>query len=96
MSTKVISKRSKEIAKLLKAIANETRLMILSYISENRLSVSDLQSLIKISQPALSQHLAKLRDEEIIIAEKEGQTIYYRIRNTDLLKVIKTLQTIYS
>ena len=88
-------KKSKEAVKLLKSIANDKRLLIFCYILENRLSVSELQSLIKISQPALSQHLAKLRDEGIITAEKDGQTIYYRIKNTDTLKIIKTLQSIY-
>lgn len=88
-------KKSKDAVKLLKSIANDKRLLILCYILENRLSVSELQSLIKISQPALSQHLAKLRDEGIISAEKDGQTIYYRIKNADILKVIKTLQSIY-
>lgn len=95
MNSKEISKKAKEAVKLLKSLANDKRLMILCYIAESRLSVSELQNLIKISQPALSQHLAKLRNKKLISAEKEGQTIYYRIKNTDTLKVIKTLQSIY-
>lgn len=65
---------------LLKAMANESRLLVLCHLAESgELSVGQLQDRIGLSQSALSQHLAKLRDEGLVATRKEAQTVFYRV-----------------
>lgn len=82
-------------AKLLRALGNERRLMILCQLNEGELSVGQLQPLVGLSQSALSQHLAVLRDEGIVATRREAQTIWYRIVDPAALKVVATLAEIF-
>lgn len=82
-------------ASLLRALANERRLMILCQLTDGERSVSALQALIGLSQSALSQHLAKLREEGIVATRRDGQTIWYCIADPAAARVIETLAGIY-
>jgi DNA-binding transcriptional ArsR family regulator len=83
-------------ANLLKALANENRLMILCTLMGNEeMSVGELNERVPLSQSALSQHLASLRDAGLVSTRKEAQTVYYRIEGTEAAKVIAVLQSIY-
>ena len=66
-------------AELLKALANEQRLMILCHLLQGPLSVSQLNERVPLSQSALSQHLAVLRESGIVRTERESQTIWYSL-----------------
>ena len=79
----------------LKALANVNRLMILCILCEGELSVTELNELIDISQSALSQHLAKLRDDEIVTTRRESQTIYYSIADGVAKGIIQVLHDHY-
>ena len=63
----------------LKALSHEGRLMILCYLAGGEKSVTQLEKLLSLRQPAVSQQLARLRADGIISARREGQTIYYSI-----------------
>ena len=80
---------------LLKALANEQRLMILCNLSGTEMSVSELNALLPLSQSALSQHLAVLRDADIVQTRRDGQTVYYSVANGPAGQVIETLHQIY-
>jgi len=82
-------------ADLLRALANERRLMILRQLGEGELSVGALQELLGPSQSALSQHLAVLRDEGVVVTRRRSQTIFYCIANPAAIQLIATLSTIY-
>jgi DNA-binding transcriptional ArsR family regulator len=82
-------------AHLLKALANEHRLMILCKLAEGELSVGDLVAAIGISQSALSQHLAKLRADRVVTTRRDAQTIYYRLASADAARVLEVLADIY-
>ena len=84
-----------EAAKLLRALGNERRLMILCQLTEGERSVGELLPLVGLSQSALSQHLAKLRDEALVSTRRDGTTIFYRIADPAVLKVIAVLAEIY-
>ena len=84
------------VANLLKQMSNANRLMILCALSEQEMSVSDLNSQIPLSQSALSQHLAKLRDASLVKTRRESQTIYYSIADEKLLNVMQVLYENYS
>ena len=80
---------------LLKGLANESRLMILCVLSEGELSVGQLNQRIKLSQSALSQHLAVLREQGLVQTRRESQTIYYRLSDTTALTFIELLHVVY-
>jgi len=82
-------------ARLLKALANEHRLMILCKLAEGELSVGDLVAAIGLSQSALSQHLAKLRGDRLVTTRRDAQTIYYRLTSADAARVLQVLADIY-
>lgn len=82
-------------AALLRALANERRLLVLCQLSEGELSVGALQGRLGISQSALSQHLAVLREEKLVATRRESQTIFYRIADPAAAKIITALTEIY-
>ncbi len=82
-----------DAAGLLKALSNENRLMILCQIGEGERQVSDLQ--LGLSQSALSQHLARLREDGLVRARKSGTAVFYRIADPAALKVIGVLAEIF-
>ncbi|WP_428156547.1 ArsR/SmtB family transcription factor [Brevundimonas sp.] len=84
-----------EAAGLLRALSNEKRLMILCQLGDRELAVSQMMPLLGLSQSALSQHLAKLREEALVATRREGTTIFYRITDPSALKVIGVLAEIY-
>ncbi len=82
-------------SKLLKALANENRLLILCMLSQGELSVSQLNEKIDLSQSALSQHLAVLRSDELVHTRRESQTIYYSLAQGPAAEIITTLHRVY-
>jgi len=80
---------------LLKAMANEARLMVLCQLIEGEKSVTELQEAIGLSQSAMSQHLAVLREQEIVSTRRDGQSVYYRVANDHAMAVLETLHREY-
>jgi DNA-binding transcriptional ArsR family regulator len=84
-----------EAAALLKALAHEGRLMVLCQLLDGEHSVSALQESAGLSQSALSQHLARLREEGLVATRREAQTIFYRLADPNVARVLDTLAAIY-
>lgn len=82
-----------DAARLLKALSNENRLMILCQIGEGERQVSDFK--VGLSQSALSQHLARLREDGLVSARRSGTAVFYRIADPAALKVIGILAEIF-
>ena len=82
-------------ATLLRLLGNERRLMVLCQLADGELSVSEIQSRVGLSQSALSQHLALLREEGVVATRRESQSIYYRIVDHAALRVIETLAELF-
>ena len=80
---------------LLKGLANESRLMIMCVLSEGEVSVGQLNQRIKLSQSALSQHLAVLREQGLVKTRRESQTIYYSLADTAAMNIIELLHEVY-
>jgi ArsR family transcriptional regulator len=76
---------------LLKALGNPDRLLLLCQLSQGERNVSELEALLGIGQPTLSQQLAVLRREALVDTRREGKQIYYRITSPAALAVINTL-----
>ena len=86
---------AKAAAALLKAMANENRLMILCSLLGGELSVGELNARVPLSQSALSQHLAALREAGLVAARKEAQSVIYRVSGEAATQIIRVLQQIY-
>ena len=84
-----------DAAHLLKALGNEQRLLILCNLLEGPLSVGELNRKLDLSQSALSQHLALLRESGLVDTRREAQTIYYSLPDGPVVSVMALLQDIY-
>ncbi len=84
-----------EAADLLANMSNKHRLMILCRLVEGEMQAGALAELSGLSQSALSQHLAKLREAGIVSTRREAQMIYYRLSSPEAASVLRTLYKIY-
>ena len=80
---------------LLKILANEDRLLILCELTQGTRNVGELEELLGIHQPTLSQQLTVLREENLVATERKGKYIYYRLASQEAIKIIETLYSIY-
>ena len=95
MSAEELKAHAGEATRLLKALANESRLMIMCNLSEGEMTVGQLNELIPLSQSALSQHLALLRRDGLVKTRRQAQTIYYSLVDGPASQVIQVLHDIY-
>jgi DNA-binding transcriptional ArsR family regulator len=95
MDFEQLRERALQASRLLKSLANERRLLVLCHLSQGEKSVGELERLVNLSQSALSQHLARLRREELVTTRREAQTIYYSVSSPEALAVLRTLYEIY-
>ncbi len=87
----ILTPNVKKATRLLKLMANEHRLMILCRLYDGEASVSDLAAYLDQSVSTTSQHLAKMRGEELVDTRRDGQTIYYSLADTGAKRVIDAL-----
>lgn len=88
-----MEKKAKQVAALLKLLANEKRLLILCSLLEAPMSVGELvEKLGDISQSGVSQHLAQLKAHSLLDSKKQGQMITYFILDRRIEAVIKVLK----
>lgn len=85
----------RKATRLLKLMASENRLMILCRLSEGEASVSELADYLGQSVSTTSQHLAKMRAEELVDTRRDGQTIYYSIGDPAAGRIIDVLCDLY-
>lgn len=81
--------------RLLKALANERRLMILCALGAGERSVGELAACVGLGQSALSQHLAKLREDGLVVTRRRAQTIFYSLASREAAEVIAVLAGLY-
>ncbi len=84
-----------EATRLLKALANEKRLMILCLLAEGEHSVGQLNEQLDLSQSALSQHLAVLRQDALVVTRREAQTIHYALADGPARRMVELLHDVY-
>lgn len=88
--------RATEAAQMLKALSNEKRLMILCKLLEHgEMSVNALIDEVGLSQSAMSQHLARMREEKIVETRRDAQQIFYRVANPRVREILATLKKAY-
>lgn len=84
-----------DAARLLKTLANSSRLMVLCSLATGELTVGQINERVPLSQSALSQHLAVLRREGLVHTRRSAQAIYYRLADGPAGRVIETLHDIF-
>jgi ArsR family transcriptional regulator, virulence genes transcriptional regulator len=95
LSPDLFAAKAGEAAALLKTLAHEARLMVLCQLVAGERSAGALQEGSGLSQSALSQHLARLREEGLVATRRDAQTIYYRLAEPNVVRVLNTLAAIY-
>jgi DNA-binding transcriptional ArsR family regulator len=84
-----------EASALLKSLANPSRLIVLCALVTREHTVGELEALTGLSQSAISQHLARLRDEQIVTTRRDAQRVFYSLENTSVRAVLETMHGIY-
>lgn len=82
-------------AALLRALANDRRLLILCELSTGEKTVGALEAAVGLRQSALSQHLARLRRDGLVGTRREAQHIFYHVTSTQAVRLIETLAGLY-
>jgi DNA-binding transcriptional ArsR family regulator len=93
---KKLAKQAGEAAQLLKLLGNEKRLLMLCFLAvRGEMTVGELVVVVKLSQSALSQHLARLREDGLVVFRRTSQTLHYRVADKRALRVLQVLKEIY-
>lgn len=93
--TELLGRSAAKAEAMLKQLAHAGRLIILCSLTEGEKTVGELVELVGLSQSAVSQHLAKLREAKLVAPDKRGQMVYYRICSKEAQALLSTLYRIY-
>lgn len=91
-----LERQAGQVARFLRDLANEHRLMVLCrLVSTGEMTVTALSEAAGLSQSALSQHLARLREDGLVSFRREGQTLFYRLSDTRTSRVLVLLNELF-
>jgi ArsR family transcriptional regulator, virulence genes transcriptional regulator len=85
----------KRASDFLKALAHESRLMMLCLLAEGEMSVSELEQELGLRQPTVSQQLARLRADGLVTTRREGKTVYYAVASNDTRTIIGAIYEVF-
>ena len=86
---------AKRASSFLKALAHESRLMILCILADGEKSVSELEDMLNLRQPTVSQQLARLRADGLVSARREGKAIYYKLASAETRVIIGAIYDVF-
>ena len=92
---KRMAAQAKRAAEFLKALAHQNRLMILCILSQGEKSVSELEEMLSLRQPTVSQQLARLRVDGLVATRRDGKTIYYSLASEEARVVVGALYEMF-
>jgi len=95
MNLEKLAPKAMQAENFLKAMANRHRLMILCELYKGETGVSALQRALGLSQSSLSQHLARLREDELVTTRRESQAIFYSLANSNVSRTITLLYELF-
>ncbi len=84
-----------QASEMLRVLANENRLLLMCQLSQGERSVGELEALLHIHQPTLSQQLGILRNKHLVATRRSGKQIFYRVNNEQALHILQMLYTLY-
>ena len=86
---------AKDASEFLKALAHEGRLMILCLLCDGEKSVTELEQMLALRQPTVSQQLARLRAEGLVAARRDGKTMHYSLASEDVRVIIGAVHQVF-
>lgn len=86
---------AQKASELMKTLGHKDRLMVLCHLSSGEKSVGELAGLLDIPQSPLSQHLARMRKEDLVSTRRDAQTIYYSIASKDAARIVGLMHELY-
>ena len=86
---------AREASEFLKALSHEARLVILCLLVEGEKSVSEIEQLLSLRQPAVSQQLARLRSDKLLETRRDGKNVYYSLARPEVREVIAALHAAF-
>jgi DNA-binding transcriptional ArsR family regulator len=86
---------ARDASDFLKALSHESRLLLLCLLAERERSVTELENILSLRQPSVSQQLARLRLEDLVTTRRDGKTVYYSLANDDVRRVISVIYDIF-
>ncbi len=92
---KDLFKQARKASDLLKALSHETRLLILCLLTEGEKSVSELETIMSMPQAAVSQQLARLRFDNLVMTRRDGRQIYYQIASDEISAIVDKLYEMF-
>jgi len=95
LETESLAKQCEEVSELLKSMAHPTRLLILCSLAEKEKSVGELVDEVGISQSLMSQFLGRMKDEGLLVSERNGRLMVYSIKDPRVFRVLKSLRDIF-
>ncbi len=95
MNLEKLAPKAVQAENFLKALANRHRLMILCELHKGETGVSALQKALGLTQSSLSQHLARLREDELVTTRRESQAIFYSLADTNVSRTITLLYELF-
>lgn len=90
-----MTRNAREASEFLKALAHESRLLILCILSEGEKSVGDLEMILDQRQSTVSQQLARLRLDGLVTTRRDGKSVYYRLANDDVRTILTALYSVF-
>jgi DNA-binding transcriptional ArsR family regulator len=87
--------KARKAADFLKALSHENRLLLLCLIAEKERSVSELEEILALRQPTVSQQLARLRLDGMVTTRRDGKAVYYSLASEDVRRVISVIYDIF-
>jgi ArsR family transcriptional regulator, virulence genes transcriptional regulator len=92
----LLQAKASEAAGMLRLLANDRRLLLLCHlIAEGEVTVTRLTVLLDLAQSAVSQHLARLREDGLVATRRHGTTIYYRVADPRVGAILQTLRDVF-
>ncbi len=95
MDIALLQENATKASMLLRIMSNKWRLLILCHLAQSELPVHELEKLIGLSQSALSQHLAILRREKLVVTRRQAQSIYYSLDSNEAGVIMNALYDLY-
>lgn len=90
-----LMRKARDASDFLKALAHESRLLLLCLIAQRERSVTELEEILSLRQANVSQQLARLRLDGLVDARRDGKTVYYRIADDDVRRMIAVIYEIF-
>jgi transcriptional regulator, ArsR family len=88
-------RKARKASDFLKALSHETRLLVLCLLAERERSVTELENILSLRQPTVSQQLARLRLDGMVTTRRDGKTVYYSIADENVHRIISVIYDIF-